>query len=77
MQKSLAEIKVLKVYDSVANFVLVDFLSVAAAARADQLLREHGIIVREMAPYNLNHHLRITIGLEEDNKKVVEVLKKL
>ncbi len=36
---------------------------------------ERGLIVREVAGYGLPNHLRISIGLEEDNKAVVATLK--
>ena len=66
----------LKVHPSIGNFILVEFpnekhTSSAAAA----YLMERGLIVREVANYGLPNCLRITIGLEEDNKAVVAALK--
>lgn len=66
----------LKVTPSIGNFVLVEFLSDKHTAHeASEFLMERGIIVREVANYGLPNHLRISIGLEEDNKAVVASLK--
>ena len=61
----------LKVLPSIANFVLVEF---ANAKAANDYLMERGLIVREVAGYGLPNHLRISIGLEEDNRAVVAAL---
>ena len=63
------------VHTSIANFVLVEFTpgthsSKAAAA----FLMERGLIVREVVNYGLHNHLRITVGLEEDNIAVLAAL---
>ena len=42
-------------------------------ARAEKLLRD-GIIVRPVANYGLPQHLRITVGLPEQNTRVLESL---
>ncbi|MEQ1789521.1 MAG: histidinol-phosphate transaminase [Rickettsiales bacterium] len=65
----------LKVYPSIANFILVDFSNPDIAKNASNHLMEQGLIVREVANYKLPNCLRITIGLEEDNKAVVAALK--
>lgn len=66
----------LHVYPSVANFILVSFPLTAGktAADANTYLLEQGIIVREVAGYGLPDCLRITIGMEEDNRAVVDAL---
>ncbi len=64
----------LKVYPSQGNFILVDFGSEATANAANDFLMNEGIIPRKVANYELPSCLRITIGLESDNKAVVEVL---
>lgn len=66
----------LSVTDSVANFVLVGFspLGPGAADKADAFLKQNGIIVRRVGGYGLPNHLRITIGLEEENRAVVTAL---
>lgn len=65
----------LTVYPSIANFVLIGFKDAATASAANNHLMEHGLIVRDVAAYGLPECLRITVGLEEDNKAVVETLK--
>lgn len=56
---------------SAGNFVCVE---VGDAARVyDALLRE-GVIVRPVANYGLPRHLRITVGLPEENRRFLEAL---
>ena len=66
----------LSVTDSVGNFVLVCFDSIADknAEDADEFLKKNGIIVRRMAGYGLPECLRITIGTEPEMKAVVDIL---
>lgn len=68
----------LSVTDSVANFVLVHFGTEPGktAKDADEFLQKHRIIVRRMESYQLPRSLRITVGLEADNRAVVETLRK-
>ena len=65
----------LKVYPSIANFVLVEFPEGKhCAANANIFMMDKGYIPREVANYGLPKCLRISIGLEEDNKAVVNIL---
>jgi histidinol-phosphate aminotransferase len=66
----------LEVTPSVANFILIHFPNAPGrdAAACDAFLKEHGIIMRRVAGYGLPGALRLTVGTEEENKKVVEVL---
>ncbi len=59
---------------SFANFVLARFDSPATADAADQALRARGIIVRKVAGYGLPEALRITVGTEEQCRKVVAAI---
>ncbi|TAJ69151.1 MAG: histidinol-phosphate transaminase [Phenylobacterium sp.] len=61
---------------SATNFVLVGFPKVAGktAADADEFLSARGLLTRRVLNYGLPDHLRITIGLEEHNRAVVEAL---
>ncbi|HEY9233856.1 MULTISPECIES: histidinol-phosphate transaminase [Phenylobacterium] len=61
---------------SAANFVLVGFPTTPGrtAREADAFLSARGLITRYVAGYGLPNHLRITIGLEEHNRAVVEAL---
>ncbi len=61
---------------SAGNFVLARFPRGAAQAQAaDDHLKSRGIIVRRMAGYGLPDALRISIGLEDEMRIVVDTLK--
>lgn len=63
-------------HPSVANFILVSFPSGEKDAQhAHAFLMNQGIIARPVANYGLPHAIRFTIGLEEDMRRVVDVLK--
>lgn len=62
------------VIPSVGNFVLVRFGAPEAASAADAHLRQAGLIVRDMAAYGLPETLRISIGLPEQNDRVLAAL---
>jgi histidinol-phosphate aminotransferase len=66
----------LDVTPSAANFVLVGFPKTPGktAADADVFLSARGLITRRVTGYGLPDHLRITIGLEEHNRAVVDAL---
>jgi histidinol-phosphate aminotransferase len=63
-----------EVAPSIGNFVLVRFGEAAGADAADAFLRDHGIIVRRMGAYGLPNALRVTIGLEDEMRAVVDAL---
>jgi histidinol-phosphate aminotransferase len=65
----------LTVVPSIGNFVLVD-LGRPAAPVYEALLRA-GIIVRPVANYGLPNHLRITVGLPEQNRRLIATLRKI
>ena len=44
------------------------------AGEAEAYLSAKGLLVRQVTNYGLPDHLRITIGLEEHNRAVVEAL---
>ena len=66
----------LDVPQSACNFVLVRFPGAAGrdAKAADAFLKERGIIVRRVAAYGLPDCLRVTIGLEDEMRALVEAL---
>lgn len=65
----------LHVHPSATNFLLVQFPGGAAQAEAaNQHLLNEGIIVRLVRSYGLPECLRITVGLEKENKAVVKAL---
>lgn len=66
----------LEVVPSWANFVLVGFPARKGrtAAEAEAFLASRGYLVRSAASYGLPSHLRITIGLDEHNRAVIDLL---
>jgi len=66
----------LKVTPSAANFALIHFPDDPNknAAAADDFLKSRRIIVRRVGAYGLPNALRITIGIEADNRAVVSAL---
>lgn len=66
----------LEVTPSKANFVLVRLPQTKGktAAEAEAFLASHGYLVRSAASYGLPDRIRITIGLEEHNRAVVDLL---
>lgn len=54
-----------------ANFLLI---KVGNAGRVYQRLLEQGVIVRPVANYGLPEHLRVTIGLPEENRRFLTAL---
>ena len=64
----------IKYFDSYTNFILID-LEQDPTAIYNALLAD-GVIVRPVGGYGLKTHLRISIGLMEENKRFIEALKK-
>lgn len=62
----------LRFIPSVANFLTID-LERPAASVNEALLRR-GVIVRPLANYGMPQHLRVTVGLEEENARVLAAL---
>ncbi|MFA5626836.1 MAG: histidinol-phosphate transaminase [Thiohalomonadaceae bacterium] len=60
---------------SVGNFVSVD-VGQPAAPLFDALLRE-GVIVRPVANYGMPDHLRVTVGLPQENERFLVALTKV
>ena len=63
-----------KVLPSAANFIFASFPSKDAGELASEL-REHGIIVRYFNKPRINQFLRITIGTDEQNQRLIDTLK--
>lgn len=57
---------------SVGNFVTVD--TGRPAAPLYEALLQHGVIVRPVANYGLPQHLRVTVGLPEQNQQFLNAL---
>jgi histidinol-phosphate aminotransferase len=60
---------------SAGNFICVDFKRPAAAMY--QALLRQGVIVRPVANYGMPNHLRVTVGLPEENERFLLALKKV
>lgn len=58
--------------ESQTNFVLARFASAAAAQGCDTALRTDGILVRRVDGYGLPDALRITVGTEDDCRRVID-----
>ena len=67
----------IKIYPSIANFILIDFLSNENCENVNKKLLENSIIFREMKGYGLPSCLRATIGTAEENEIIIENLKKI
>jgi histidinol-phosphate aminotransferase len=67
----------LVVHPSAGNFLLVEFPQVEGkdAVAAGALLERHGILGRAMAAYGLPHCLRLSVGLEDDNRGLIEAMR--
>jgi histidinol-phosphate aminotransferase len=66
----------IKAHSSIANFILLDFGSADSCKKANEILLSEGVILREMHAYGLDSCLRMTIGTEEENLRVLEIFKK-
>jgi len=60
---------------SLGNFVTVKVKRLGVDIYKKLLFE--GIIVRPLAPYQMPHHLRITVGLDEENFLLIEALRKV
>ncbi len=67
----------LHVPDSHGNFVLCCFETDESAQIAFEELERNGIIVRQMHGYHLPNALRITVGTEKANIKLLNIIKNL
>jgi histidinol-phosphate aminotransferase len=67
----------LTVTPSVGNFILIHFPATPGrtAADADAFLTARGLVLRRLEPYRLPHALRMTVGDEEANLKVIAALR--
>jgi histidinol-phosphate aminotransferase len=65
------------VTESVGNFLLVHFPGGTgqSAADAENFLLSRRIILRRLDSYGIPNGLRLTVGLEAENRAVVEALR--
>lgn len=64
----------IRVLPAHGNFLCLDFPDAQACATADLALRQAGLIPRTLREYGMPAQLRITIGLDAHNRRVVETL---
>ena len=74
MQNGLNELHI-DYIPSFANFITINCQRDAATI-ANQL-ETYGIIARELSPCGMPHYLRITIGTQEQNTKILHTLKSI
>lgn len=74
LYKSLEQIPWIKPYPSQANFILCRVENVSAL-EVKQRLRKQGVLIRHFAKPGLSDHIRISIGTEEQNQKLLSALK--
>ncbi|MDB5451143.1 MAG: hisC [Phenylobacterium sp.] len=76
LAQQLGGLKLDVVRPSAANFLLVGFPHTPgrSAVEAEAFLATRGLLVRGVTNYGLPGHVRITIGLEEQNRAVVDAL---
>jgi histidinol-phosphate aminotransferase len=63
------------VTDSAANFLLLHFTGGRTAADADAFLAGRRLILRRLENYGIPQGLRLTVGLEHENRAVVQALR--
>lgn len=66
-----------KVIPSVANFVTVIFKNKKLAFKVANALENNNIFVRKLISYKMHNCLRITVGTERQNKKLLSTFKKI
>ncbi len=66
-----------KVTPPTANFIYVEFTNREEALRIQNMLKNEGILVRELSGFGVDWALRITVGKPDENRKLVETLKKI
>lgn len=66
----------LDVLPSVANFIAIRFPDAPGrtAADADRFLTSRGLVLRAIGAYDMGEFLRLTVGSQEANERVVEAL---
>jgi histidinol-phosphate aminotransferase len=77
LNEELISINKIKIHPSIANFILIDFLSPKNCEKVNQKLLENFIIFREMKGYGLPACLRATIGTDQENEIIIENIKKI
>ena len=72
-QSELSNIPGFTVYNSDANFIMIK-IPQEMMKPLKAFLTERGLIIKFMNEPEINSHLRITLGTQEENKKVIEAI---
>ncbi len=75
--ENAAKFNKIKAYPSIANFILFDFGNIQNCQAANEYLLANAIIVRDMQAYHLANCLRISIGTDIENEKVLNCLREI
>ena len=75
LEKSFEEIG-FRLKKGEANFVFIIFKNLLIASDFSHFLETNGILIRKLDNYKLENCVRITVGLESENKKVIYYSKK-
>ena len=67
----------IKIIPSVANFVTIMFEDSLSASKIAESLEKNNIFVRSLDAYKMNNCLRITVGTELQNKRLLKLSKKI
>jgi histidinol-phosphate aminotransferase len=72
----ISEEKNFKIIPSYANFLMLDLGTHEKVNHINELLLKEGVIIRPLVAFGLPHCIRITMGLDEENKAFIESFKK-
>lgn len=78
MKQELSKLRTIKVYDSYANFFLLELKKGSASAIKEWLIQHHHILIRDASNFlGLNQNfIRIAVKDEANNEKLLEALNK-
>lgn len=71
--KKVNELEHFSCYESEANFILIK-IDKYTPSSVVRYLKENDYLVRDCCGYGLHHHIRISIGKENDMKQIYELL---
>jgi len=66
----------IKYYPTWANFILLDLLDKDSANKLVSFLKEEDVMVRRVGAYGLPDKVRVTVGTAEENKILIDKIKK-
>ncbi|MFA5405373.1 MAG: histidinol-phosphate transaminase [Ignavibacteria bacterium] len=74
--EKISEKKNFKIIPSYANFLMLDLGTQDRVNNINNSLLKEGVIIRPLIAFGLPHCIRITMGLDEENKAFIESFKK-